>query len=396
MDQKNQYILYTDKPLLGGLLNLTTKQHIDSENKKEEARFDEQGCQIIKSPYDNFEGKILKWPFHFFWTQLRLSWEMLIKSPDVLFIPAHTLPFIHPKKSLITIHDIAFERERWMYSHEKLGPESNSWHKILNLLVKFFTFGKYGANILDYHSWSARFALLNARKVITVSHFSKKDIINQFKINPSKIKVIYNGYNRGIYKPIEDNKKVAETLESYGIAPPYLLYIGRLEKKKNTPALVEAYAVMKEENKHIKHKLVLVGDASHGYDEVKYVIREYNLDDDVIITGWVPELDMPYLYSAAAAFIFPSLYEGFGIPLLQAMACGIPVAASQTTSIPEIAGGAAVYFNPKSVKSIADAMAKIINQAGLREYLIKKGLVRAANFSWEKCANETLEEIYNL
>ena len=146
----------------------------------------------------------------------------------------------------------------------------------------------------------------------------------------------------------------------------------------------------------MKHKLVLVGDASHGYDEVKYMIREFNLENDVIITGWIPEVDMPYIYNGASAFIFPSLYEGFGIPLLQAMACGTPIVASSAGSIPEIAGDAAVLFNPNDVKSMASAISRIILDNELRQNLIKNGFNIVKDFSWEKCARETLFELGNL
>ncbi|MBU4455175.1 glycosyltransferase, partial [Patescibacteria group bacterium] len=119
-------------------------------------------------------------------------------------------------------------------------------------------------------------------------------------------------------------------------------------------------------------------------------------DDDVIITGWAPEADMPYIYSGAAAIVHPSLYEGSSIPLLQAMACGTAITASQTTSIPEVAGDAALFFNPRDVRSIADAMAKIILDNELRQKLIENGFERVKNFSWQKCAEETLKEIRNL
>lgn len=390
LDQKNQYILYTDKPLTGGLFDLTTKQHIGDSPEESDFISDEKGFQILKSPGNNFKAKVLNWPFTYFWTQIRLSWEMLTNSPDVLFIPAHTLPFIHPKKSAVTIHDIAFERERMLYERSHIGPESKISRKLVNLLVKIFTFGKFGANILDYHSWSARFALKEAGKIITVSNFTKNEMMAFYKAQEDKISVVYNGYNRGLYKTIDDKNKIKSVLNNYDIEAPYILYVGRLEKKKNTPSLVEAFAMMKEENKEINHKLVLVGDASHGYDEVKYVIREYNLNDDVIITGWMPEMDLPYIYNGAAAFIFPSLYEGFGIPLLQAMACGTPIAASQTTSIPEVAGDAAIFFNPKDTRSIARALKKILANETLRQNLALRGKERVKDFSWQKCAEETL------
>jgi len=400
LDSRNQYILYSDKPLKGGLLDLTTKQHIDNDSDEDqrEVKFDKDGYQILKSPYNNFRAKILNWPLPFFWTQIRLSWEMLIHRFKVLFVPAHTLPIIHPKKSIVTIHDVGFERERRLYRQDYMGPENAVGRKIINFFVRLFTRGKYGANILDYHSWSTQFALKHAKEIITVSNYSKKEIVEIYGAPKAKakIKVIYNGYNKTLYKKIENKEEIKRVISKYGIEEPYIFYVGRLEKKKNTPTLVEAYAVMREEHKEIKHKLVLVGDASHGYDEVEYMIREFNLDDEVIITGWIPEVDMPYIFNGATAFIFPSRYEGFGIPILQAMACGTPIAASGVASIPEIAGNAALFFDPSDIKLMVRAMAKVISDNKLRQKLIQRGFERVRDFSWQKSAEETLKEIESL
>ena len=398
-DSKNEYILYIDKPLKGGLLDLTTRQYSDEYDfikKNEEIKFNNDGYQIIKSPHNNFRAKVLNWWFPFFWTQLRMSWEMLIHGPKVLFIPSHTLPRIHPKRSIVTIHDIGFERERRLYGQYKMGPESAIGCKIINFLVKLFTFGKYGANILDYHSWSTQFALKHAKKIITVSNFSKKEITEIYNVEEQKIKVIYNGYNEYLYKKIYDQEKIKRVLNKYDIEDPFIFYVGRLEKKKNTPALIEAYSIMREEHKEINHKLVLAGVASHGYDEVGYMICEFGLINEVITTGWIPEVDMPYIYNGAAAFIFPSLYEGFGIPVLQAMACGTPIAASCSASIPEIAGNAAIFASPNDVRSMAEVIAKVILDDKLRQELVKRGYERVKDFSWEKCARETLKEICSL
>lgn len=403
MDSKNQYILYTDKLLQGGLVDLTTAQHVCDLNIPEsKVEFNKDGYQILKSPYNNFRAKILKWPFIFFWTQGRLSLEMLFRRVDILFIPAHTLPIIHPKKSIVTIHDIGFERDRFLYEREPMGPEYKIGRRIINFFVKLFTFGEYGANSLDYLSWSTKYALKHAKKIIAVSNFSRNEILEVYGTEKNKVmlkdktKVIYNGFNKFLYKKIEDKNKIKEVLAKYGISAPYILYIGRLEKKKNTPALIEAFAMTRERNKNIKHKLVLVGDASFGYDEVNYMIEEFLLDNEVIMPGWIEEIDMPYIYSAANVFVFPSLYEGFGIPLLQAMACEVPIVASRSASIPEVTEDAALLFEPLDVNSMSEAMGKIITDGKLREKLISRGRERIKNFSWEKCAQETLAEIENI
>lgn len=393
LDSENQYVLYTDKPLTGGLLDLTTTQHFESSEKNEKIEYDTEGYQVLKSPHNNFRAKVLNWPYSHFWTQGRMSWEMLVNRPDVLFIPAHTMPIIHPKKTIVTIHDIGFERDCLLYACEQMGPESRSGRKLLNMLVNIFTLGKYRANSLDYFRWSTEYALKKADKVITISNFTKSELIDVYRAKAEKIKVIYNGYNKSLYQKINDENKIAEVIGRYGIKKPYIFYIGRIENKKNIPALIEAFALMKENYKNTDVKLVLVGNASMGFDEVKYSISEFELNNDVIMPGWVKETEIPYFFSGAEAFVFPSNYEGFGIPLLQAMACETPIIASSSSSIPEVVDNAALLFNPRFVTSMAEAIGEIITKPELRKDLIEKGKERVKNFSWEKCAKETLDEI---
>ncbi len=385
IDSKNQYILYSDKPLVGGLADLTIEDYAAVPGK-----INSSGFQEIKSPFGNFRVKILEWSFTYFWTQLRLSYEMLVHRVDVLFVPAHTLPIIHPKKSIVTIHDIGFERFAKLYSSDKIGPESGLTSNAFNFLAELFTGGKFHPNILDYHSWSTKYALKRAKIIIAVSEFTKREMVEFYQADAEKIKVVQNGYNNQLYRPINDRGKIQQVLNKYDIKTPYIFYAGRLEKKKNTARLVEAYAIMRQKFKDIKHKLVLVGNAGLGFDEVKYVISEFNLNDNVIITGWIPEADMPYIYSGAALFVFPSLYEGFGIPLLEAMACRVPIAASDISSIPEVVKDSASLFNPENKDDMAEKMARILLDKRLAEELINNGFKRARDFSLTKCAQETL------
>lgn len=392
IDSKNQYILYSDKPLSGGLVDLTG----ETNRTDYKTKIDKGGWQKITSRHNNFEAKILNWPFTYFWTQIRLSWEMFFYPPDVLFIPAHTLPFIHPAKSVVTIHDIGFERDQGLYGSDKIGPREFISEKIVNLLVSLFTHGKFKPNVLDYHSWSVRFALKHAKAIIAVSNFTRNEIIDVYHAGKNKIKVVYNGFNDAIYKKIESSEKIEQVLDKYGIKSPYIFYVGRLEKKKNTPALVNAYAIMREKYKNIRHKLVLAGNASLGFDEVKYVIQEFNLNEEVIITGWIPEPDLPYIYNGASLFVFPSCYEGFGIPLLQAMACSVPIAASAIAPLLEIAAGAAWFFNPQDKYDMAEKMAEVLLDKKLANGLINGGASRVKDFSLAKCAKETLAALEKL
>jgi len=394
LDSKNEYILYTNKPLKDGLLDLSSNQCVKKSYEGEEIIIDKNNFQEIKSSHNNVRVKILKWPFKYFWTLGRLSLEMLFHAPDVLFIPAHVLPLIHPKKSIITIHDIGYEDQVHFREEGVLGSNKSKKKLFLNLILRIVTFNKYRANMIDYSKWSTNYAVKHAKKIISASNYTKNDIIKKTNCTPEKIEVIAHGYNSQIYKKINDLEKIDDVLEKYGITRPFFFYVGRIERKKNIPALIEAFAILKDKYKDNKHKLVLVGDASHGYDEANYAIREFDLMDDIIMTGWVDECDIPYIMNASDAFIFPSNFEGFGIPLLQAMASEIPIAASNITSIPEVASGAALLFNPRYSLSISDAMVEVISNKNLREELISKGRARVSNFSWDKAAKKTLS-IFN-
>jgi len=391
IDSTNEYILYTNKPLIGGLLNLSSTQHTEEEEKEEKIEF-EKGYQILKCPHNNFRAKVLDWPVDFLWTQGRLSLEMIIHRPDVLFVPSHVLPIIHPRKSIVTIHDIAFEKNRNFYDSGQIIPKDFRLRPLVNSLVRILTLGKYGANTLDYLKWSTNYSLKHASKIIAISNFTKKDLLELDPKKEDKIKVVYHGYNKSLFKKIDDKEEIKQVLHKYGVEEPYLFFVGRIESKKNISGLIEAYAILKE-NKSIKEKLVLAGKAGHGYDEVNYMIREFGVDDDVILLGWVEELDMPYFYNGATAFVLPSNYEGFGIPLLQAMASGTPIVASDSSVIPEVVGEAGILFNVNNPESMSEAMEEVITNKEKRDHIIKIGEERVKNFSWEKCARETLKEL---
>jgi glycosyltransferase involved in cell wall biosynthesis len=350
---------------------------------------------IEKNP--NFSIKFLNWPFISFWTLGRLSLEMIIARPDVLFVPAHALPLFFPSKTITTIHDLAFMHEQNLYRPERVKTKSARARKTIHFLVKLFTFGKYGADSVDYLYWSTAYALNHATKIITVSEATKLDILNFFpKTKLKKISVIHNGFNNELYRPNLNKEKINSILEKYGLEAPYFLYIGRLEKKKNTATLIESYAIAKENNPSLTEKLVLIGNAGYGYDEIQYVIEEFNLNKEVLMPGWVNEEDVPYILNGASAFVFPSRHEGFGIPVIQSLACGVPTAVSDIAVLHEIAADSVLYFDQNSKASISEAMGKIITDTNLREELKSKGIERAKSFSWEICAIETLKEIEGL
>lgn len=371
IDQKNKYRLYLDRPISRDLLDA-----------------------IKGNP--NFSYKILGWPISSFWTLGRLSLEMFFKSPDVLFVPAHGIPLIHPRHTVNTIHDIAFLRESIVYRSESPKASTKSRRRIIRYFIRFISFGRHDGNSLDYLKWSTAFALRHARRIISVSHFTKSEIIEFYpKVKENKIIVVHNGYDTKLFRQINNPEKVDSVLKKYDLVKPYFLYVGRLERKKNTPYLIESLSIVRSEHPEIKEKLVLIGNASYGFDEVKYSIEEFDLGREVLMPGWVDEEDLPYIFNGASAFIFPTRHEGFGIPVIEALASGVPTAASNLPVIHEIAGDSVLYFDYQSKREIADAMIKIISDEKLRVDLVAKGLQQAQQFSWLECARMTLEVLEN-
>lgn len=374
IDKKNKYVLYSDKELNSSFLkdlNLSENKHV--------------------------KVKVLRWPFSFFWTLGRLSLEMIFHRPDVLFVPAHSLPLFFPKKTINTIHDIAFVNDESLYNTATSCRGLVSSEKTTSSLARIFTLGKYSSSASDYLKWSTKFALRKAKKIISVSHFTKNEILKNYKVKPDKIAVVHNGFVDSLYRKNEDPELLALTKKKYGLDYPFFLFVGRLEKKKNIHRLIEGFALFKKANKEAPEKLVLVGKAGYGYDEMKYLIDEFNLENDVIILGWVDESDMPHIFNLAKVFVFPSLYEGFGIPILQAMSCAVPVLLSDLEVFLEVAGrDNAVFFDRFCLSDLAEKMKEINNNEDLRQKLIARGKERVKNFSFKKCATETLAVIESL
>jgi glycosyltransferase involved in cell wall biosynthesis len=238
-------------------------------------------------------------------------------------------------------------------------------------------------------------SIKSADKIISISHHTKQDIIKHFKIPENKIKVIHLAANEN-YKLLKENE-INKIKQNYNLNYSFILYVGTLEPRKNIPTLLKALYKLKKQN--IKHKLVITGKKGWKYKSIFETIERLNLQKDVIFTGYVPDEDLPALYNAADLFVYPSLYEGFGLPPLEAMQCGTPVITSNTSSLPEVVGDAGIMVNPYDVDELANKMYEVLTNGGLREELSKKGLERAKLFSWKKCAEEHLkvyEEVYNM
>ena len=234
-----------------------------------------------------------------------------------------------------------------------------------------------------------------ADKIISVSYHTKRDLIKYLKIPKDKIEVIYHGVDED-YKPLPE-KEVEMIKKKYNITTPFILYVGSLKPLKNIPTLIKAYYKLRKQG--LEYKLVITGKKRWKYREIFKLINKLNLQKDVIFTGYVPREDLPALYNAADLFVSPSLYEGFGLPPLEAMACGTPVITSNTSSLPEVVGDAGIMVDPYDVDGLAKAMYEVLTNDGLREELRKRGLKRAKLFNWKKCAEEHLkvyEEVYHI
>jgi glycosyltransferase involved in cell wall biosynthesis len=300
----------------------------------------------------NFKIKVI--PFPIFWTQLRLSWEMLWHPPDVLFVPASTLPLIHPA-SVYTEHDVA-----WIYYPEIFTKSMLWFHRIF--------------------SWLARHS---SAKIIAISDSTKKDLVNYYQVDPKKIAVVPHGYT----KTENISHQLAPELAAK-LPEKYIMFLSTLQPRKNLELLIDAFRELKTEHPEIPHKLVVVGKPGWKFQEILIKISEN--EDIVTYLGRVGDDDRWPIYRGADLFIHPSLYEGFGMWILEAFECSTPVAVANNSSLPEVGGEAALYFDPKSKAEMKAVILRVLSDPQLRADMVLKGKRQLENFSWEKCAGETL------
>ena len=345
-DAQNQYILYYNQPPRARLL-------------PEQA---------------NVQQRVI--PFPRLWTHLRLSWEMLSRPPDVLFVPAHVLPLVHPRRTVVTIHDLG-------YYHE---PDAHPPRQ------------------RAYLEWATRYNAQSATRIIADSEATKRDLVEILAIPADKIRVVYLGVEERFH-PVQNAAQIAAVRATYAIPGPYILYVGTLQPRKNLARLVEAFGRVvraldtgyeganpySAADPQRRLSLVLAGSKGWWYEDIFRTVQEMELADRVIFPGYVNDDDLPALYSGADLFVLPSLYEGFGLPVLEAMACGTPVVASNVSSLPEIVGDAGLLANPTDPADLARAMTRVLLDPARAGEMRRRGLARARRFSWERCARETLE-----
>jgi len=330
-------------------------------------RIDKKNSYIIylpQSPTSDLPKEGSRWHYKIvrprkMWTLFGLSLEFLLRrsKPDVFFSPTHYLPIFSPRRSVISILDISYIRFPELFRKADLN-QLTKWTK-----------------------YSAR----KAKRVFTISSSSKDDIIKAYKTPEKKVIVTYPGI-----KTILSNKYKALSMDDlrkkYGIKQQYILFVGTLQPRKNITRLIEAFSRIKQDI-----QLVVVGKKGWLFSEILEAPKKFKIEDRVKFLDFVPDEDLPFFYKNAICFVLPSLYEGFGLPILEAMKNGCPVIASNVSSLPEAGGDAALYVNPLDVDDIKKNLELIIHNSELRKGLIEKGYEQVRKFSWEKTAKETLK-----
>jgi glycosyltransferase involved in cell wall biosynthesis len=304
------------------------------------------------------------------WTHRALSWEVVRHRPDVLFVPAHVIPLLPPPllpPSVVTIHDVG-------YRHY---PDAHTRSQRI------------------YLDGSTRWSAVAAQRIIAVSQFTADDLMRFYGVDPSKISVVYEAVisdQLSVISPqssVPSHQSPVPSPQSPIPNPHYALYVGTIQPRKNLARLIEAYARLVKRH-HVEWDLVLAGKRGWLSDELYTAAVQHGVGDRVHFPGYLPDDIVDEWMAGALFFVFPSLFEGFGLPVLEAQQKGIPVMTSYHSSLPEVAGDAAILVDPTDVDAIADAMLRLSQDEALRQKLIAAGYENVARFSWEKAAQETL------
>ena len=298
------------------------------------------------------------------WTQIALPFKLFTEKdkPDIFFSPGHYAPRFSPIPSVISIMDLAF------------------FH-----FPEYFT----KKDLQQLHSWT-RYSVKKARAIITISQASKNDIINLYDVPKERVHVVYPGIkDKPSLSPHVYPMKELQT--QYSISGNFVLFVGTLQPRKNIVRLIEAFSILKKKKKVAEDlELVIIGKKGWNYEEILQAPEKYQVSDSVKFLDFVSDDHLALFYKNALCFAWPSLYEGFGLPVLEAMSYNCPVITSNVSSLPEAGGDAAIYVDPKSTEDIAEKIEKVVSSKKLREEMIEKGKKHIKNFSWEKSAKETL------
>jgi len=344
------------------------------------SRLEPEGVDITIYLKDNPRSDLPKssrnWKYKVFgpkrmWTQFALPANLFLKKdkPDIFFSPAHYAPRFSPVPTVVSIMDLAF------------------FH-----FPDYFT----KKDLTQLHSWT-KYSVQKAKAIITISEATKDDIIKLYGIDGTKVHVIYPGIKANtvltphVY-PMQELKT------KYGISDNYLLFVGTLQPRKNIVRLIEAFAkvVKKDSAETASLELVIVGKKGWKYEEILAAPDKNGIAERVKFLDFVTDEDLQMLYQNAQCFVFPSLYEGFGLPVLEAMRAGCPVITSRVSSLPEAGGDAALYVDPESISDISSKIEMVLGDKNLRSEMVAKGTDQLKKFSWEKAAKETLAVLVSI
>ena len=302
---------------------------------------------------------------HYSWTE-QLWYPFILQGSklDLIHYTSFNSPILwRAVPSVVTIHDLTL----WFFA----GRTHRSW----------------------WRRWAHRFAVkracYNAHEIIAITEATKQDIIKILGVDGDKITVVHEAVAER-YKTISQSERIDEFKRKFGITKPYLLYVGQWRQHKNVVRLIRAFHLLRRRY-NLDYQLVLAGKIDQKCPEVLQTIKQLGLKGEVVLTGYVPDADLPYIYNGAEIFVFPSLYEGFGLPPLEAMACGTPVAASRSSCMPEVLGEAAQYFDPLSIEDMVRAIAEVAKNYSLRQRLKAAGFKQVKKYSFDQMAKETIK-----
>lgn len=351
VDQKNEYIFFAHSYRHYKSLKLTIEEFGINNFKNTSARISRIPVPILSLMWKNINI---------------LSDKYFIRGADIFHTSEKLNPPLKNAKLIMTIFDITPIKFKAYHKENKIKSYMND---LLQVLQK-------------------------TDMVIAISQCTKNDILEYFEnvIIEDKIRVVPLAADKQ-YRQMYDENLINEIKISYKIYKPYILFVGTLEPRKNIINLIRAYNILPTSLKR-NYQLVICGKKGWYYEEIFRTVSELNLEGNVIFTGYVPDKDIPLLMSGAEIFVYPTFYEGFGLPPLEAMSCGTPVISSNVSSIPEVVGDAGILINPNDTEELSNAIMRILNDENLKRQLISRGLQQAKKFSWEKTAKETLD-VYN-
>jgi glycosyltransferase involved in cell wall biosynthesis len=322
------------------------------------------GDKKAKQAFPELESKMTSLPtanpaVRVFWEQMVQPMQLLKEGIDLLHSLAFVQPIFFSCPGITTIYDLSFI----------LFPER--FHPLKRLYLR----------------WGTHYSARKAQRIIAISASTKCDITKLLGISDKKVDVVPCGVHED-FQPVENQQALGNLRSKRHLPERIILFVGTIEPRKNLIALLKGYALLKK--RISPPRLVIAGAKGWHHEEVFSAVEELSLGKDVIFPGYIPQEELSLWYSAAELFIYPSLYEGFGLPPLEAMACGTPVITSNTSSLPEVVGEAGILVNPHSVEEIAAAMQRLLTDVNLRADMRKKGLSKAREFSWQKAARGTV------